>query len=239
MDYLIPYSKNWYKWVRYDPRNLPHQVITCLRFYSEWMKTIKNERNSFLDNIPWITYDAYYFLESMLKPGMVVFEYGSGGSTFFYANKVEELISIDHDEGWFIAVEAKINELGVSNCKYNLIKPELNHQSDGFLNHNVLYSSYDTQYKDYNFESYVRSIELFPDQYFDLVAVDGRARNSCIRHAISKVKINGYLMLDNSERDRYKEAKYLLRDWEKMAYFGPGPYNGYFWETTFWRRIST
>src|SRR4051812_28959184 len=37
--------------------------------------------------IPWFSYSAVDFLESFLQPSMTVCEYGSGGSTLFFAKR--------------------------------------------------------------------------------------------------------------------------------------------------------
>jgi hypothetical protein len=100
------------------------------------------------------------------------------------------------------------------------------------------YASSAEEYSGHSFRQYVVTVDDFPDQFFDFVAIDGRARPSCIQHARAKVKIGGYLMLDNSERPSYQPSVQLLSRWERRQFYGPGPYNAYFWETTFWRRLA-
>ncbi|MBI1801757.1 MAG: class I SAM-dependent methyltransferase [Chloroflexi bacterium] len=39
----------------------------------------------------------------------------------------------------------------------------------------------------------------YPDGFFDLVLVDGLARDQCVRSSVPKVKPGGYLYLDNSD----------------------------------------
>lgn len=46
-------------------------------------------------------------------------------------------------------------------------------------------------------------IKKFPDNYFDIVLVDGRSRPSCLFHSLNKVKKGGLLVLDNAEREYY------------------------------------
>ncbi len=46
---------------------------------------------------PWLVFDAIHFLENWLKPGMRVFEYGSGVSTFFFAQRVAEVTNEERD----------------------------------------------------------------------------------------------------------------------------------------------
>ncbi len=238
MELEIIYLKNWLKCIKRDPENFFHHVVKGLWFYSAWAKSVNSGRDSFLDSVPWITYEAYHFIESVLKPDMVLFEYGSGGSTIFYATRVKKVVSIEHDEAWFEDVKAAIAKVDIDNCECSLITPEPDNQCSSGSNDPLTYRSIDVRYNGFNFAKYVKSIDHYPNQNFDFVCVDGRARLACVRQAISKVKLDGYLMLDNSNRDQYRGAKYLLHDWEKTDFFGPGPYNTYFWETTFWKRTS-
>jgi len=50
--------------------------------------------------IPWITYAATAFMEPRLRTEMAVFEYGSGNSTIWWANRVARVVSCEHDAAW-------------------------------------------------------------------------------------------------------------------------------------------
>ena len=41
---------------------------------------------------------------------------------------------------------------------------------------------------------------------FDLVVVDGRARNACFHRAITRLAPGGVLVFDNVDRQRYRDA---------------------------------
>src|SRR3990167_4328675 len=64
---------------------------------------------------------------------------------------------------------------------------------------------------------YYSIANLFPDEYFDLILVDGRNRKGCILHAIRTLKRGGVLMLDNAERPYYKKAIELLEGWKATS----------------------
>jgi hypothetical protein len=84
-----------------------------------------------------------------------------------------------------------------------------------------------------NFEKYVNVISQYPDSSFDIISVDGRSRNACIRAALKKLRPGGMLILDNSERLQYAQSFDVLSDFGvRMSFAGCGPYNRYFWETT-------
>lgn len=90
---------------------------------------------------------------------------------------------------------------------YRFIAPELLPNSVASLPVDVAdptsYRSGAGDYLNYSFKKYVKSIDEYPDGYFDLILVDGRARPSCILHSIPKLKSGGLLVVDNAERSYY------------------------------------
>jgi len=50
--------------------------------------------------LPWYTYAGIAFLEGRVRPGMRVFEYGSGQSTRWWANCVTQVDAVEHDATW-------------------------------------------------------------------------------------------------------------------------------------------
>lgn len=217
-----------------------HGARLGLRYYSEWLRTQQREVSAFSEGVPWITFEARDFLvENLLKPEWSVFEYGSGGSTVFLSKKVRQVISIEHDVDWFGRVAQALRQGRATNCELSLIPPEIGDAGGGEDPANPAdYCSSREEYREYRFLKYAASIDSMPDQSFDLVIIDGRARPSCIQHAYRKVKVGGWLLLDNSERQHYQRAKGILSGWEPNAFFGPGPYGRNFWETTVWRRLE-
>src|SRR5262249_53790620 len=91
-----------------------------------------------------------------------------------------------------------------------------------------------------DFSSYVKTIDGFPNESFDLVVVDGRARPSCAMHAIEKVKSGKYILFDNAERKHYGPIQDLLTrsGWKRRAFYGPHSYVVEFSCTAFWQKPS-
>lgn len=54
----------------------------------------------------------------------------------------------------------------------------------------------------------------YEDNTFDFIFVDGRNRVDCVKNSIRLLKHGGILMLDNSERSKYKEIFDILKDWK-------------------------
>jgi predicted O-methyltransferase YrrM len=182
--------------------------------------------------MPWFTYKAINWLNKYLNKEMIVFEYGSGGSTLYLSNKVKELYSIEHNENWFKQVKRKLGSNRMNNVKVYLKKPIYKKS----LKDVICKSTTFNQYLKYDFKEYVEAIDKFPDNYFDLIIIDGRARSSCIKHSVKKVKKNGYLLLDNSERLNYQSAINLLSKFKRTDYFGFGPTLNTFWQTSIWKK---
>lgn len=58
--------------------------------------------------IPWYSYPAIDFLDLRLRKPLRVFEYGSGNSTLFFATRVGEVVSVEHDRHWFSFVRESL-----------------------------------------------------------------------------------------------------------------------------------
>jgi len=130
-----------------------------------------------------------------VQPHFDVFEFGSGKSTVWFAQHCHHLVSVENDVDWFKAVRAKLDELGLS--------------ADTRL---VAFDDSKRGVKDRAAE-YVAVIEAFPDECFDLVFVDGKARPWCIRDARVKVKPGGWMVLDDLQYAPVKSALHLLDGW--------------------------
>jgi hypothetical protein len=199
-------------------------------WFSHWASSLHGHRSPLQDELPWMTYGAIEWLSKHLQPHMRLFEWGSGGSTAFFAKRVEQVVTVEHDAAWYQTVVEKLNQQGYSNTSLALIEPTSPTRSDPW------YRSTDPRYTDLTFSRYVGSIDQYPNEYFDIVVVDGRARPDCIRHAVPKIKRGGYLLLDNSERVEYEKGWDVVRHWDSLRMWGPGPYNEEPWETRVWRR---
>lgn len=73
-------------------------------------RSIKLKRPLFstLNNAPWYTYPAIEFIKGLDTSGMDVFEWGSGYSSLFWAEKgVSEIISVEDHEEWYNEITLK------------------------------------------------------------------------------------------------------------------------------------
>jgi predicted O-methyltransferase YrrM len=147
--------------------------------------------------VPWISPAAIAILNKWLTADMRIFEWGSGASTVYFARKVQEVVSVEHNSAWYDIVLQLLNKEKVTE-KVSLNYFEIDKRSDS------------------PYQAYADFILTFPDQHFDLILIDGRARVACTKNAVSKLKPGGLLVLDNAERSHYREAKQLLQGWPQL-----------------------
>ncbi len=197
--------------------------------FFKWRESRSKSFEKWEELLPWMNFKAVAYLEKLVRKEMIVYEYGSGISTFFLAQKVKQVISVEHDADWFEEVKKVSRKKETQNIQLQIFLPEPS------INGELIncgdphqYQSCVKEYRGLNFENYVKSIEAFPDDSFDVVIVDGRARPSCILHAIKKVKENGILIVDNSDRSYYLQPFYELKDerkWTAKTFRGHVPYS--------------
>ncbi len=60
--------------------------------------------------VPWVNFATKEWLDKNLNKEMIVFEYGAGGSTLYYAKKVKKVISVEHDFSWYKTVKDRMGE---------------------------------------------------------------------------------------------------------------------------------
>ena len=190
-----------------------------------WLQSLRP--NYLLDKpSPWISFDAIDFISQHVKPQWKVFEYGSGGSTLFWLSKGCDCVSVEHDSAWSNTLTSRFSS--TTKIVYRFIAPELLPDSGASSPVDVAdptsYRSGAGDYLNYSFKKYVESIDEYPDGYFDLILVDGRARPSCMLRSISKLKPGGLLVLDNAERKYYlAKTQSLLSKFTKHEFKGSIP----------------
>ncbi|GAB2696058.1 hypothetical protein GCM10027037_19900 [Mucilaginibacter koreensis] len=150
--------------------------------------------------IPWVTYSFINFIKTRLNKQQAIFEFGSGNSTLFYAQHVGIVVSVEHDKDWY----EKITETKPANAE--MIYCEL--QPDG---------------------EYCR-MPIRLEEKFDIIIVDGRDRVNCCKQAVEALSDTGVVVLDDSERENYKEGiNFLLsQGFKQLPFTGISP--GLFYE---------
>ena len=162
-----------------------------------WVDSFKHQMPIDKDKnpLPWVTYSFIDFISDRLNTTMDIFEFGSGNSTLWYASKVNAVTSVEHDNIWF----EKIKENMPKNVNINYKK-----------------LLYDGEYSKF-------SNTL--DKKFDIAIVDGRDRVNCMKNAIKDIKEEGVIVLDDSEREYYKDgiAFLLNQGFKRIDFWGISP----------------
>jgi hypothetical protein len=221
---ISPVTLTWAKYLFMKP--------TMLRWYKHWRSSLEEGRDSFGDELPWMAYEAIDWLRSFLESDMRVFEWGAGGSTLFFAKRVHSVVAVEHDPKWFSVVSQHLVHHCINNVSLVFCQPE---RAGAF---DEAYSSSDERYRELSFQRYAETIDAYPDHAFDLVVVDGRARPGCMKHARTKVRPGGYLLLDNSDREQYALGERIVSDWSRREFYGPAPYVGSLCGTAIWESSS-
>ncbi len=165
-------------------------------------------------------------LENRLKRPGAIFEFGSGGSTFFFASRGHRVVTVEHDRKWHEQILKKIRAENWSDVEAILREPSAEEQDSWDPSDPDRYHSGVPAYQGFSFRSYAAVLDDYPDAFFDLVLVDGRARPSCIKHALPKVRPGGCLVLDDAGRPRYRSARTLPSplSWKLRIFRGLRPY---------------
>jgi len=87
---------------------MPEDTNTLIT--SGWIKSLAHGRplNYKNEPIPWITYPAIDFLDSIVKRNWKTFEWGAGNSTLWWASKVDSVVSIEDNIVWYKEIISKM-----------------------------------------------------------------------------------------------------------------------------------
>ncbi len=171
-----------------------------LRFLPDWVKSLVFRESTLSRRVPWMPYSIVAFLEDYLASGAEVFEYGGGGSSLWFAQRASRVFIVDHNREWADCIRAELSRGGFHASP--VILCECSREAPS--------------------EEYVAAIDAFADGSLDLVVVDGIDRLACLRRAAPKVRPNGLLLLDDSER--YPEAAAALPGWTRKDFWGLKPF---------------
>ncbi|MFZ5970655.1 MAG: class I SAM-dependent methyltransferase [Bacteroidota bacterium] len=178
---------------------------------------------------PWTTQAAIDTFSRVLTKDMIGFEYGSGFSTIFFSRHLKHITSVEHNPAWHELVTKKLAESGLHNVSYHLVQPATPTANKDYR---YLYEPFGLTSSDFRvraeYDAYFSFIDQYPDEHFDFIMVDGRARVECSLLAIGKLKPGGIFVLDNSDRPRYAPVFRVLSTWKSVT-----STTGLF-DTTFW-----
>jgi len=182
----------------------PRRLRTLLSFNDKgyldevgWFNAFDTQSPVDQDNnpIPWVTYSFIDFIKERLKKDHTVFEFGSGNSTYFYAKYAGIVVSVEHDKAWYDKI------LSTKPDNAELIFCELVRDGD-----------------------YCRVPQKL-EETFDIIIVDGRDRVNCCRQGVKALSERGVIVLDDSERDSYRDGISFLKQngFKELSFSGISP----------------
>ncbi|EKO38919.1 MAG: hypothetical protein B193_2371 [Solidesulfovibrio magneticus str. Maddingley MBC34] len=165
---------------------------------------------------PWINAGAVRFLSRSLNRRMTGFEWGGGRSTAFLASRVLHLVSVEHSPKWRRRTLALLARHCLANVDCRFLppgddpgRPEARPEPWRCLNHVHRMPEY---------AAYSDAILDYPEESFDFVSIDGRARVECAFNAASRLRPGGFLLLDNSEWEKYAPIFAAFADWTRRDF---------------------
>lgn len=155
---------------------------------------------TFVLGIPWFTPAAIVFLNKYCKTEHRVLEFGSGGSTIFFAERCYEVHSFEHSEDFFEKVKEGLRQRSCNNVHQNLTKTH---------------------------SEFCEAIKGFQDKSFDIILVDTDWNSAPISRselgslAIPKLKSGGILIVDNYYYPQSIIRELCYPNWEQIDFNDP------------------
>lgn len=156
-------------------------------------------------DVPWWTYGAIDDVERWLeqRPSPVrVFEWGSGASTIWLSKRLADrpgstVRSVEHHAGFGTMIQEQLAD--TPNATLDIVEPEESVDPE--------IGSAKEGHGRLDFARYVRHIDTAAaGGPFQLIVVDGRAREACLQAALPHLDDDGIVVFDNTLRRRYRKA---------------------------------
>jgi hypothetical protein len=155
-------------------------------------------------DLPWWTYRAIDVVDGFLgaRGGAArVFEYGAGASTVWLARRAGSVDAVEHDPQWAERTRQLLARAPQVRAEVVVHVPVVPAVPAGTAPE---VPSASPAAAGLDFGRYVASIDDVGGEPFDLVLVDGRARQAALRRALDRVLPDGLVLLDDAQRPRYE-----------------------------------
>ena len=146
-------------------------------------------------DLAWWSYPAMRRVEAFLadRPGARIFEYGAGASTAWLARRAGQVDSVEHDTEWVEYVRELLADTAGVNLHAVPATP---------ATAETVVRSERVGHTELDFADYVATIDQVGGA-FDVIVVDGRARNDAFRRSLDHLADGGVIVFDNIRRKRY------------------------------------
>jgi len=159
--------------------NYSLQMLSVMRSLG-WHQSIGEDRPIASDGNPrpWYTYAALEWLVPRVKRTHQVFEFGGGYSTVWYGQHAGQVITVEHNGAWLDQVRTMVGS-NVTLLQRDITGNEATSEGDS---------------------EYCTAIEAYPPKSFDIIVIDGMERVRCAQTAPSRLRDDGIIIFDNSDR---------------------------------------
>lgn len=153
--------------------------------------------------LPWLAWGAIDVLETFLTSHHSVFEYGTGGSTLFFARRTARVTSVEDDPRWYDTMHTQLLREQIRNVTVHLAE---------------------SVSSPYAGTDYVRAL----DEPHDVILIDGHEhrlgvdRMTCFRRAEQYVTPGGLIILDGAWRFNLDRHHTRARQASSHEGIGPG-----------------
>lgn len=152
-----------------------------------YRKPIRKGQLIRLRSVPWVAPEGgekiIEFLEKIVNKDSKILEFGSGGSTVWFAKRAKSILSFEDTLIFYQAVTEKLGRLKLKNAKV-LYVPEYPRKGQRFFKKNT----------------------------YDLIYLDGHRRPACCRQTMMTVKKGGYIIIPDGNNTPVIRMKSMLAD---------------------------
>ena len=167
-----------------------------IQSFKEIRNNLKGKEWRIRNRVPYLKFREIEIFKDILKslrPANIL-EWGAGFSTLQFPGLLEnpfKWYAIEHNEEWYSQL-VKMNQ----NPNVEIILKKHNHYP------------YSDEHGDGSYDDFKDYIEApGNDRKYDLIIIDGRARNDCLLKAMKIIREEGIILLHDANRKRYD--KYL------------------------------
>jgi len=167
-----------------------------------------DERNGLI--MPWLNKDCLDYIKTLDMSAWDIFEWGTGYGTIWWSNFVRNMVTVDHSVMWNRSIQQQVNGTNITFKIKKLIRCKSSEYTNA-INEDL--------------------------KKYDCIVIDGRNRDLCGRTVIGKLNTNGIIILDNSERLRYRLlVNFLNHNFTLVKRFEiDRKVLSKIWETTVWQ----
>ncbi|KNC77083.1 hypothetical protein SARC_10449, partial [Sphaeroforma arctica JP610] len=172
---------------------------------------------------------------SYLNSSVEYLEWGTGGSTYQFYDQVKHMTSIENNEEWCnIMLNTSHVKCGQSTGQLDYFCPMRNALSGPYgvpLYDSIISSHAEGNHTGFfNYHKYVNILDYLPNEYYDVILVDGRFRVACALKALAYVRPKtGVLAIHDYQRpwyhvvEKYYDKIEEVVGHETFAVFKPKP----------------